>query len=144
MNKYMIERWNSVVAKDDKIYHLGDVLMGTSIEAFKILSRLNGRKVLIKGNHDTAKIHRYMEYFTDVRSEIHKKTPAGKKVIFTHRPIYLAQNEEVFNVHGHMHYRSIQDSRYLNISVERLEDYTPISWEKINEILLQNNRLLPV
>lgn len=138
MNEFIIEAHNSVVAPDDKWYCLGDVIMGSSIEAFSILNRLNGRKVLIKGNHDGAKIQRYLEHFTDIRSEIHKKTPEGHKVIFTHRPIRFDapnpnSNKVDFNVHGHIHQNIIEDSRYINISVENLYDYTPISWEEIIE-----------
>jgi len=138
MNEFIIEAHNSVVAPDDKWYCLGDVIMGSSIEAFSILSHMNGRKVLIKGNHDGAKIQRYLAYFSDVRSEIHKKTPDGDKVIFTHRPIrFDAPNKDSnivdFNVHGHIHQRIIEDKRYINISVEVLSGYKPISWEDLIE-----------
>ena len=141
MNEVIVNNWNAIIDNDDKVYHLGDVLLGTSVEAFKILSRLNGRKVLIKGNHDQAKIQRYLEYFTDIRSEIHKKTPDGNKVIFTHRPIrFDAPNENSnivhFNVHGHIHQNLIDDLRYINLSVEHT-NYSPVSWEEIL-VMIQN------
>lgn len=135
MNEYMVEKWNSVIKPQDKVYHLGDILMGSSIESFRILERLNGRKVLIKGNHDTAKIHRYTEHFTDIRSEIHKKTSDGDKIIFTHRPILLGEGtDNIWNVHGHLHQRELADNQYLNICVEHW-DYTPIEWNEIVEII---------
>lgn len=53
MNEIIIERWNSCVKKDDIVYHLGDVFMGTDKEtALKMVQRLNGKIYLAYGNHD--------------------------------------------------------------------------------------------
>lgn len=60
MNETLIERWNSRVGDDDVIYHIGDFCFrnsydgdkGTRITAKEWLERLNGRIILIKGNHD--------------------------------------------------------------------------------------------
>lgn len=135
-NEYMVAQWNEVVGPEDKVYHLGDVVMSTGAWAFEILERLNGRKVLIKGNHDRAKLSIYARHFSDVRSEIHMKLQDGRKVIFTHRPILLGETE--FNVHGHIHEKEIDDSRYLNVSVERW-DYTPIEWGDVQKQLLMQS-----
>lgn len=142
MNEFMVERWNSVVKKDDKVYHLGDVVMKTGAWAFEILDRLNGNKILIKGNHDNAKLSVYAKYFKDVRSEIHLKSSEKDKIVFTHRPIrFDRENEIVFNCHGHIHQRLIDDYRYINLSVECI-NYTPVSWQEINESVLQRKYLL--
>lgn len=55
MNEHMIERWNSVVKPGDKVYHLGDFAMGPKDEHYKFITRLNGKKRLIVGNHDDVK-----------------------------------------------------------------------------------------
>lgn len=140
MNEYMIEKWNSVVAVDDKIYHLGDIVMPTSATKMSIIKRLNGRKVLIKGNHDKAKLSIYAQHFTDIRSEAHLKTPDNDMVIFTHRPIYLG-NDLKFNIHGHLHQKLIQDYRYLNLCVEWW-DYTPVSWDQIVEQVVERKTII--
>lgn len=139
MNEYMIEKWNSVVAPDDKLYHLGDIIMKESRKYFdQIMPRLNGRKVLIKGNHDHAKLAVYADYFTDVRSEIHLKTKQGDMVVFTHRPIFLGEHhyrdKSVWNGMGHIHQNQLDDPRYINLCVEHW-DYTPITWEHIQDII---------
>lgn len=46
----MVEQWNKLVKPKDRIYVLGDVAIKRS--GLKILEQLNGRKVLVKGNHD--------------------------------------------------------------------------------------------
>ncbi len=51
MNEYIISKWNSVVTKDDIVYHLGDVGFGSTEELKKLVSSLNGTKILIRGNH---------------------------------------------------------------------------------------------
>lgn len=52
MNEYIIQKWNSVVKKDDTVYHLGDVGFGSLQEVKSLVERLNGTKILLKGNHD--------------------------------------------------------------------------------------------
>lgn len=47
----MIERWNTVVKPEDTVYHFGDVAMHTA-PMKRILPQLNGKKILIVGNHD--------------------------------------------------------------------------------------------
>lgn len=139
MNEYMINKWNSVVSSEDKVYHLGDIIMRDNRKYFdQVMPRLNGTKVIIKGNHDLAKLDVYADYFKDVRSEVHMKTHEGDMVIFTHRPIFLGEHhfegKSVWNVHGHIHQNILEDQRYINICVEHW-DYTPITWDKIQEII---------
>ena len=52
MNEYIIKRWNSIVKETDTVYHLGDVGFGKFEEVKKLVGNLNGRKILLRGNHD--------------------------------------------------------------------------------------------
>jgi calcineurin-like phosphoesterase family protein len=52
MNEALINNFNSCVTKDDITYFVGDVVMGPRKENLKLVSRLNGKKILILGNHD--------------------------------------------------------------------------------------------
>jgi calcineurin-like phosphoesterase family protein len=63
-DKVMIERWNKLVAPEDTVYHLGDVSMHTA-PIKRILPQLNGRKILIIGNHDLV----YSPYFLRTRGQ---------------------------------------------------------------------------
>lgn len=53
----MISRWNKVVSAEDIVYHLGDFAsgLGDHDRIRSLFGRLNGRKYLIIGNHDTDK-----------------------------------------------------------------------------------------
>ena len=56
----IISNFNSVVSNDDVLVILGDVMLGDNSYGIKCLNRLNGRKFIIRGNHDTDK--RWAEY----------------------------------------------------------------------------------
>lgn len=128
-DEILIDNWNSVVSSQDKVYHLGDVGFNNWTKLSYVLQRLNGTKVLIKGNHDNHKASQYLQYFKDIR--------AGHvldKMLLTHIPIHpdsLARWK--LNIHGHMHGNKLPDKRYLNISVEQI-NYTPIDFEEIRSL----------
>lgn len=53
MDEYMIDQWNSVVSKNDLVYHLGDIAFTNNfVVLMKLLHRLNGKIYLMLGNHD--------------------------------------------------------------------------------------------
>lgn len=53
MDETMIARWNDTVAPDDHVWHLGDfAYKSRRCEPANYLYRLNGKKHLIRGNHD--------------------------------------------------------------------------------------------
>lgn len=52
MNEAIVNNWNSVVGPDDEIFHLGDVALGPWEKWDSVLTRLNGFKTLVVGNHD--------------------------------------------------------------------------------------------
>ena len=52
MNEGIIDLWNAQVAPNDRVFILGDFAMGKLAETIPLGRRMNGRKVLIGGNHD--------------------------------------------------------------------------------------------
>ena len=56
MNETLIANWNSVIDKDDTVFHLGDFCLGGAAEWTQVLNRLNGKIYLIMGNHDLKNI----------------------------------------------------------------------------------------
>ena len=133
----MIENWNKTVRKDDKVYMLGDVAFHK--DNLATVGKLNGTKILIKGNHDELKLSEYAKYFKDVRA-YHKLNG----IILSHIPIHPnslwseKNNKYRINIHAHLHSEEVMDSldislpdyRYFSVCVERIK-YTPILLEKI-------------
>jgi calcineurin-like phosphoesterase family protein len=130
MDEAMISNWNAVVRPKDKVYHLGDVFMNR--KGRFILDRLNGDKVLIKGNHDIFKLNDYIQYFRDIRAY-----HILDGMILSHVPIHSDHLGRFGkNVHGHLHEYKVKlpsgelDSRYLTMCVEHI-NYTPVELSDI-------------
>lgn len=135
MDEDMVKYWNDTVRPNDKVYHLGDVVINR--KSLSILSRLNGEKVLIKGNHDIFKITDYLPYFKDIRA-YHKMSD----YILSHIPMHPDSLARWCggNFHGHLHSNRVMridifsdeisiDPRYFNVSVEQI-NFRPILFEE--------------
>ena len=127
MDEYMIKQWNSVINKEDLVYHLGDFALGLKPDEYKeLINKLNGKIILIRGNHERIG-KKFLERVGFI--EIHKKIIIGNYIL-SHRPQDESQIPEGFkNIHGHIHnngYKEDTDeSKYINVSVE-IHDYKPI------------------
>lgn len=105
--------WNRLVTKRDDVYVLGDAAFTEdTLEEFK---NLPGRKFLIRGNHDEFSSYNYLQYFQDVYG-----LKKYKEFWLSHAPIHPDELRGKINLHGHVHYQSINDPRYVNMSVENL------------------------
>ncbi len=131
MNEAIIERWNSVVKKHDKVYHLGDFAFGR--HNVGLASRLNGQKRLIMGNHDAYPVEMYAKYFLSVHAVMY-----WRDCLLTHVPVHTSQlcSRAKYNIHGHLHSKRVMydphqpwarvDERYINVSCEH-NNLTPIN-----------------
>ena len=136
MDEEMIRRWNDTVRPSDKVYHLGDVVINR--KALKTLARLNGDKVLIRGNHDIFRDDEYREYFRELRAY-----HVMNGMILSHIPIHPESLGRFgVNIHGHLHASRVKmepvgkygipviDPRYHCVCVEQT-DFAPILFEDV-------------
>jgi len=136
MDEEMIRRWNHRVRPTDKVYHLGDVVINR--KALKTLHRLNGDKVLIRGNHDIFPDVEYREYFRELRAY-----HVMNGMILSHIPIHPESLGRFgVNIHGHLHASRVKmepvgkygvpiiDPRYHCVCVEQT-DFAPILFEDV-------------
>lgn len=134
MDEEMVKRWNERVKPTDKVYHLGDVVINR--KALNIMHRLNGDKVLIKGNHDIFKLEDYTAHFRDIRSY-----HVMNGLILSHIPLHTSTLYRFgCNIHGHLHANRVMrsngyggeviDERYYNVCVENT-DFAPILFEDV-------------
>lgn len=136
MNEHMIAQHNKVVRPQDRWYCLGDFCFHKRDLA--VLSRMNGRKVLIKGNHDKLELKDYLPYFDDIRG-CHQ----FDGFIMAHIPIHPdSLGRWGHMIHGHTHANRVKrvveglevdDPRYYSVCMEQLDDYTPISLEQLKQ-----------
>lgn len=131
MNETIIQRWNIVVNKHDKVFILGDVTMEKT-KFYPLLSKLKGLKEVVLGNHDEPNhVPELLKHVNKVAGMIDYK----KKFILTHCPIHPSQLDYrySYNICGHTHSEIIPDPRYLNVCAENI-DYTPITLEVLLEL----------
>ena len=112
--EWLIDLWNMQVNKSDTVYHLGDFNFSTRTEDWaKILRRLNGQIILIKGNHDDDKVLKSIVTSGLIHSwHDYKETKIeGTKVVLMHYPIESWNRMQYgsFHLHGHSH-GSLPDS----------------------------------
>ena len=141
MDEFMVEAWNARVRPNDKVYHLGDVVM--SRRSLSIMDRLNGDKVLIRGNHDIFKDEDYRKYFRELRAY-----HVMNGMILSHIPIHSESLGRFgVNIHGHLHANRVMrparvleefidhgcttiDERYHCVCVEQT-NFAPILFEDV-------------
>ncbi|MEF3305431.1 phosphoesterase [Paenibacillus sp. GYB003] len=134
MTETMIARWNDVVGKDDRIFHLGDFSFLNKEKTGAIVSRLHGRKTLVMGNHDRGRSRTWwLEAGFDEVSEY--PIVYGGFFFLSHEPMYMNKHMPYVNVHGHIHGQKYEGSQYVNVSVEHW-DYTPVSFEEIRRLVV--------
>lgn len=128
MDWFMVEKWNAVVKPNDHVYHLGDVYMNASKGYIdNLLSKLNGKKRLILGNHDNGKDQILLRHFEKIMLWRN-----FDKVVLTHIPLRedSIPGGNRINVHGHIHQNKSPNGPYKCVCVEQI-NYTPINLEEI-------------
>ena len=105
MDEEMVRRWNDTVRPGDKVYHLGDVVINR--KALGIMRRLNGDKVLIRGNHDIFRDDEYRQHFRELRAY-----HVLNGMILSHIPLHEASLGRFgVNIHGHLHANRVMKAR---------------------------------
>jgi calcineurin-like phosphoesterase family protein len=146
MNETMIERHNAKVKEQDTVYFLGDVVINKKY--LELVKRMNGRKILVRGNHDIFKDEDYRAVGFE---QIHGVRVFVDKFILSHIPLHPDCVSERFrvNVHGHLHANEVMswqvidedivykpDPRYLCVCVEQT-DFTPLHFDEVEERIQQ-------
>lgn len=130
----MIKAWNDVVAPNDIVFNLGDMVVGAgteSIQVFKeLVNRLNGRQYFVWGNHNAGAKSVYKDCLdaqygkASYDFEVYPVFFAGKftflghyaevivdgqLIVIAHYPIGSwnemgSKGNESWNIHGHTHH----------------------------------------
>jgi len=139
MNRALIANWNSVVSPLDTIYHLGDFAMGPAALARGYLSRLNGRKILIRGNHDRSAA-KMSEIGFD---EVHQSMVYGFEnhlFYMSHKPNPEAEFPNRFSLCGHVHTAWLRLNNTINVGVD-VWDYKPVALATLLNMPLFNSEV---
>lgn len=161
MDNRIIENWNKKVRPEDTVYHLGDIAVyfkkpqQQAYEAiFNVLNQLNGNFVLIKGNHDSRGLFKYLDkqnYQQNGKAKFSFEDVGvllkydHRQYYLTHYPMMLGIAPRIINLHGHIHHYAVPAKENLNVGIDSPEfDYllpkkilfgTPLSFSEVEEMV---------
>lgn len=160
MNEGLISNWNEVVGPKDQVVVLGDVAMGRWKDNLRLVTRCNGRKFLVPGNHDRC-------WGQHKKPQLKEFVDAGFIVLLDQIPFPLYPDPDKLSIywvdlchlpyeedsrhgdkfagmhpkdagrwllHGHVHDTWKVKDRQINVGVD-VWDYKPVAEEQIMEII---------
>lgn len=130
MDEEMIRRWNAVVAKGDVVYHLGDFAFA---DHAPYLSRLNGQKRLIIGNHDHSNRVKKAQGWATVDTLLHAKVEGEvAPVVLCHYGLRVWNRSHHGSLHfyGHSHGSLPGDHQSCDVGVD-CWSFAPVSLDEI-------------
>jgi calcineurin-like phosphoesterase family protein len=138
MNQALIVAWNLRVTPSDVVVVAGDVslLPTEKLVHQRFISKLNGNKVFLRGNHD---------HYMKKKRYIYNKRIEGQHVSVCHYPMRSWQNSNhgAWQLHGHSHGNLEPLYNQLDIGVDNafklFGSYSPISFNEVKAIMEAQN-----
>ena len=147
MHREMIARYNEVVPKDGVCLWVGDCFFCGFEESREILSKLNGTKLLVIGNHDRG-AGRMAEMGFALVTDTLMMHIAGRTVRVSHYPYEGATEDrrhldkrpprykgEVL-LHGHTHAKKRRDGNMIHVGVDAW-DFYPARYTEVEALVKQ-------
>ena len=166
MNETLVDAWNSVVAARDEVWVLGDFAMRPFDESLAYGLRLQGRKVLIPGNHDRCfrgrfdarhsvsdRIASQSMYtrgagFDQIVDDPAPHRIAGTEIALSHFPYTADHTPQArcldhrpadtggWLLHGHLHEMWRQHDRQINVGVDAW-GFAPVHIDEIARVVAE-------
>lgn len=156
MNQGILDNWNSVVSPNDDVYILGDVCMGKLNENIPLVSKLNGNKYLVAGNHDVKaktipEFQKCFRWIKDYYELFIKEEKKKQLLVMSHFPmmVWHKNHRGSFMLCAHSHGSLKQTlpeyngaGKILDVGLD-VHNYHPISYEKVKEIMAGKDIFTP-
>lgn len=127
----LVAEHNKMVTPDDKVIIIGDVVYKNRPEYLKEIDRFNGKKTLIRGNHDAPlsdeDLSKYFEEVIEDGGGIKMKIE-GIPCYLTHYPTQASKKR--FNLVGHIHSGWKVQLNMLNVGVD-CHHFRPVPAEMV-------------
>ncbi len=146
MDEYLLVQWNNCVGESDTIYILGDLFFRNAVSADEYLSRLHGKKHLVKGNHDKDWMKKadLEKHFESVSSML-EISDGAHKITLCHYPMMTWNGIAKGSYHIYAHIHNNTDAAYfqflksmpnaLNAGVD-INHFRPVTFTE----LIKNNQ----
>lgn len=143
MNEIIIRNWNVCVKQHDDVYHLGDFAFCGRTKAVDILNRLNGRKFLVRGNHDKElvkkpEIQGFFEWIKPLTNITVQIGLYRHKIVLCHFPIlsWEGMSNGSWHLHGHCHGSlPVSKQKRLDVGIDNHPEFRPFSLEEVEEYM---------
>jgi calcineurin-like phosphoesterase family protein len=153
MHNALVKNWNNCIEDKDIVYVLGDLALCPYKQFVSWGEKLKGRKILIKGNHDSYSDGQYNKLGFDVYHEIKLKI-AGNMCRLSHYPYALPWHKRFFAfkselrfmdrrppkiegeflLHGHTHASHKRVDNRIHVGTDAW-NYSPVSIREIESVM---------
>ncbi|MDD5604278.1 MAG: hydrolase [Eubacteriales bacterium] len=146
MDECLLTQWNNCVGESDTVYILGDLFFRNAVSADEYLSRLHGKKHLIKGNHDKDWMKKadLEKHFISISGML-EINDGSHKITLCHYPMMTWNSiaKDSYHIYAHIHNNT--DAAYfqllksmpnaLNAGVD-INHFQPVTFSE----LIKNNQ----
>lgn len=133
----ILTAWNERVARGDVVFHHGDFMLPYDEErATKLLRKLHGTKMLIRGNHDPSKLENHSQWAWT--GQFRARKVDGWHVVMCHYALrsWPGMGRGVMHTYGHSHGNLEPDyGKSMDVGVDTRPDYAPWDLEEVVEVL---------
>lgn len=158
-DEWLTQKWNLTISKKDIVYILGDFSFGTRDKVKNLLSKLNGRKFLILGNHDKSSegLTQYFEQITQQKMVTFKKSSHSFldedfTVFMCHYALltWPQKHYGVVQCMGHSHgnldkFNNESSDLRVDVGIDgELSDYNFITLEKLYRFIKKKTKEMPI
>jgi len=133
----LIENWNKLVKRNDLVYHLGDFCFGSHKTVRHFRNRLNGKIILIMGNHDyKSRIHKLTDLFTEIHDYRMIKVSNKQALFLCHycMRVWPRSHFNVPSLYGHSHGGLEGIGKQMDVGVDT-NNFKPYHVDEIIEIM---------
>lgn len=145
MDEELIARWNEKVGPNDNIFHLGDFSMHSPGKTKEIISRLNGNKFLIGGNHEKSvmKSHEVKKMFAWIKPDYQLRIsgedgydPVNIHLYHYKCSVWNKSFHGSWHLYGHSHGNNEHNpiGKSFDIGVD-CHNYYPLSFYEVKDIM---------
>lgn len=143
MDEALIDNYNSVVSNKDTVYLLGDLVWGHQ-NYRAVLSRLNGQKHLILGNHDNEQCYKKLAIDHVIGSIrlMRGITIEGQYIWMGHYPMrsWNRSFHGSWMCYGHIHNTLPDYGLSTDVGVDKW-NYFPVSYEQLKDYFKGRDKL---
>lgn len=144
MHEAIVNGWNQRVSDRDLVWVIGDVAFASPKKVRPFIDRMDGYKILVRGNHDPKPKDCLKMGFNAVIDGPLEVQIGGLRCLVSHYPYHDPRDERyverrpkdngLWLIHGHVHSEWKVKDRQINVGCDAW-DFKPIDTETIKSVI---------